>query len=72
MLKEIPQESLMVSVAEVAEMLGCSKRHVQRLADSGRMPHPVKVGRLTRWKRDSVVAWIDQGCPASVRRGARA
>ena len=72
MVDSIDHQSVLISVGEVAEMLGCSERHVQRLADGGKMPQSVKVGRLTRWKRDSVVAWIDQGCPASARRGARA
>jgi len=54
----------LLDVAAVAEMLGCSQRHVYRLSDAGRMPAPVKLGALVRWNRAAVESWIDQGCPA--------
>jgi excisionase family DNA binding protein len=62
----------LLDVAAVAEMLGCSQRHIYRLADAGRMPPPVKLGSLVRWSSFSIREWIDQGCP-SVRnvKGAR-
>jgi excisionase family DNA binding protein len=54
----------LLDVQAVAEMLGCSERHVYRLSDAGRMPAPVKLGALVRWNRAVVESWIDQGCPA--------
>jgi excisionase family DNA binding protein len=54
----------MLSVDDIAEIyLGCSKRHVYRLADSGRMPRPVKLGSLIRWPRAVIEKWIADGCP---------
>lgn len=53
----------MLTVQQVAEMLGCSTRHVYRLADSGKMPKPVRVGTLVRWSFDGLATWINQGCP---------
>lgn len=47
----------------VAEMLGCSPRTVRRLSRSGRMPAPVKIGRLARWRRDELADWLAEGCP---------
>ena len=32
----------LLDIATVARMLSCSVRHVHRLRDSGRMPHPIK------------------------------
>ena len=58
----------------VAALLGgCSQRHVYRLADSGRMPRPVKLGALVRWRRNELVEWVAAGCPIvrDVRGGAR-
>ena len=55
--------SLLVNVHDVAEMLRCSARHIWRLADSGRMPRPHKVGALRRWDRAAIAHWISQGCP---------
>ncbi len=41
-----PGASQLLDVAAVAEMLGCSARHVYRLSDAGKMPAPVKLGSL--------------------------
>lgn len=57
----------LLDVQAVAEMLGCSTRHVYRLSDAGKMPAPVKLGSLVRWSASAIREWIDQGCP-SVRR----
>lgn len=62
----------LLDVKAVAELLGgCSVRHCYRLADAGRMPRPIKLGALIRWRRAEVLAWIGEGCPAvRVARGA--
>ena len=53
----------LLDVEVVAEILGCSERHVYRLSDSGRMPRPVRLGGLVRWSASAIQEWIDQGCP---------
>ena len=57
-------EARLVNVATVAEMLGCSRRHVYRMSDAGRMPGPVKLGQLARWRRAELDEWLAAGCPA--------
>ena len=53
----------LLDVRAVALLLGgCSVRHVVRLADSGRMPRPIRLGSLVRWRRAEVMSWIDGGC----------
>lgn len=52
----------MLTVGEVAQMLGVSARHVYRLADSGGMPRPLKLGGAVRWDRQVLERWIDGGC----------
>ena len=55
----------LLDVKDVARLLGgCSTRHVYRLADAGRMPCPIKLGTLVRWRRSELQAWIDSGCPS--------
>ncbi|HUY32963.1 MAG TPA: helix-turn-helix domain-containing protein [Pirellulales bacterium] len=54
----------LLDVQAVAAMLNCSPRHVRRLADAGRMPAPVKLGALIRWRRADLDAWLDAGCKA--------
>lgn len=60
----LPADSLsaLLDVQAVAALLDCSTRHVRRLADSGRMPSPIKLGNLLRWKRSDLEHWIDAGC----------
>lgn len=54
----------LIDVRAVAERLGCSTRHVYRMADGGLMPRPVRVGRrMIRWDETALEAWIAAGCP---------
>jgi excisionase family DNA binding protein len=58
----------MLSVDDIAkDYLGCSSRHVRRLADVGRMPRPIKLGSLVRWPRSVIEQWIADGCPKAAR-----
>src|SRR5262249_46327756 len=52
----------LLDVRAVAALLGCSPRHVYRLADAGRMPAPVRLGALVRWRRQDLDAWLADGC----------
>lgn len=53
----------LLDVRAVAALLDCSPRHVYRLADSGQLPPPVRVGALVRWPRQTIADWIGAGCP---------
>ena len=65
-----PVESALLDVDQVATMCRCSARHVFRLADGGRMPRPIKLGTLVRWRRGEVLDWIAGGCvPVRATRG---
>ena len=64
--------AVLLDVRAVSELLGsCSTRHVYRLADAGRMPRPVKLGSLVRWRRAELEAWINAGCPTQQPAGRR-
>jgi excisionase family DNA binding protein len=52
----------LLDVKTVADMLGCSQRHVYRLRDTDKMPAPVKLGTLVRWSKSVIEHWIAQGC----------
>lgn len=54
----------LMDVEQVADLLNCSARHVNRLSTDGRMPEPVLLGSLRRWQRASIEKWIEDGCPA--------
>lgn len=52
----------LLDVRGVALLLGCSPRHVYRLADGSKMPPPVRLGSLVRWSRASLDDWLAGGC----------
>ena len=58
----------LIHVQCVAEMLDVSTRHVYRLADSGRMPRPIRLGGAVRWRRKEIADWVEAGCP-EVKKG---
>ncbi|MBM4087241.1 MAG: helix-turn-helix domain-containing protein, partial [Planctomycetes bacterium] len=61
--KEGLPHPVLVSAKELAAMLGCSEAHLWRLHSSGRLPAPVKLGRLTRWPLVEIEDWIAHKCP---------
>jgi excisionase family DNA binding protein len=64
----VAEPPVLLDVQAVAQLLGCSTRHVYRLADAGRMPASRRLGRLIRWSRLELLDWIGGGC-RPVRRG---
>ena len=55
----------------VAALLLCSIRTVDRLADAGKMPRPVRVGALVRWRPEELAQWLADRCKP-VRTAGRA
>jgi excisionase family DNA binding protein len=53
---------VLLDVRAVAALLDCSPRHIYRLADAGRMPAPVRIGSLVRWRRQDLDEWLAGGC----------
>src|SRR5262249_17063184 len=43
---------------QLGARLGCSWRHVIRLADRGAMPWGIKLGSLRRWDAEEIERWI--------------
>ena len=55
--------SVLIAVSEVAELLDVSERTVWRLKSSGRLPLPVRIGSAVRWRIEEIQKWISDGCP---------
>lgn len=64
------QPPALLGIRAVAELLDCSVRHVHRLRDAGKMPQPVRLGSLVKWRRTDIEQWVAGGCP-SCRRSSR-
>ena len=66
----------LLNCRQVAQLLGLSVRSVYRLRDGQKMPRPVRVGTLLRWRESDLRQWLDAGCPrtqpAQMSEAARA
>jgi predicted DNA-binding transcriptional regulator AlpA len=54
---------LVLSAADLARDLRVSVKTIWRLDASGKIPRPIRVGRLLRWDRGEIVRWIAAGGP---------
>jgi predicted DNA-binding transcriptional regulator AlpA len=64
----VPPELL--KAKEAAVLAGVGTRSWWRFVSSGAAPSPVHIGRCSRWRRQDIKTWIDNGCP-SVRKEVR-
>ena len=64
---EIPDnpDALLVTATDVARLLNISKRTLWRLLSAGKLPRPVRLGNVVRWRRNELEQWISQGCPST-------
>lgn len=46
-----PPAAEFLALSEVGAMLGISPRSVRRRVDDGTFPPPIKIGRLSKWRR---------------------
>ncbi len=58
---------LMLSADELAAALGISRAMVWKLHSSGRLPSPVRFGRVVRWHRETLNRWLAEGAPPRER-----
>lgn len=59
----------LLTVNDVARLVQQSPSHIRRLADSGRMPRPIKSGASVRWDRNQIDNWIQNGCKPVRKKG---
>ena len=64
---DFASQPVLLDVHSVSKLLACSARHVYRLADAGKMPRPLKLGKLVRWPRGKLEDWVAKGCPPKSR-----
>lgn len=57
-------EPELLTVGDVAHMLSFGERTIFRMADTGRIPQPFRIGGAVRWSRRALIAWVAAGCPA--------
>lgn len=58
----MPALEPMIGINEIARLLACSRRLVERMRSAGKLPKPdLHVGRMPRWNRKTIAAWIARG-----------
>jgi len=65
-MSDIEDESsgrVFVTARQFAIMLQVSKRTLWRLRSAGKIPRPMRVGGIVRWKLDDILQWMAAGCP---------
>ena len=53
------QAALLLTVKEVAHLLGLGQRTVWRLSSIGELPPPIRIGRSRRWRRQAIEEYVD-------------
>jgi predicted DNA-binding transcriptional regulator AlpA len=55
-----PTQSILLNVAQVCVYLGgISESKVWALTSAGKLPAPVKIDRITRWRRSDLDEWAE-------------
>ena len=54
---------LLLKAGELAGLLGVSRATVWSWHSAGRIPLPVRIGGVTRWRRAEIESWVEAGTP---------
>ena len=55
---------ILVTVDEAVELCRMSRTSLYKLHAAGKTPRMVKMGSLTRWRRQELLDWMKAGCPS--------
>jgi len=58
----------LLRVRDLAELLQVDERTIRRWRDEHRLPEPVVIAGVTRWRAEDVDAWVDSSNQASLTR----
>jgi predicted DNA-binding transcriptional regulator AlpA len=54
---------LLIDIKDLARRLGRSERALWRDLSAGRLPRPVALGGMTKWRVAEIREWVEEGCP---------
>lgn len=60
----VTAQAELLSVKQVATLLGKSQRFIWSLHSRALLPAPVRLGRSVNWKRREIDQWIEWNCPS--------
>ncbi len=58
---------LLLSASELGELLGVNKSTIWTWHSGGKIPAPVRIGGVTRWRRAEIERWLEAGAPPRER-----
>lgn len=64
-------EKILLRDTETAAILGCSRATVWALVKAGKIPAPLKIGAMSRWRVSDIQAVIDRAAAVSVAPAPR-
>jgi predicted DNA-binding transcriptional regulator AlpA len=56
--------AMLLTAEQAAAFCGMSRSVWYKYLAAGKIPRPVKIGSLARWRKDELAAWIAAGCPS--------
>jgi excisionase family DNA binding protein len=51
------KDSYLLSITEVAELLGCSQSTIRTMVRENKFPNPIRLGSLPRWRYAQIQLW---------------
>ncbi len=58
---------LLMTSEDVARRLRVSKASLWRMRSTGKLPPPIHIGGIVRWRAEDVEKWVKDGCPELAR-----
>ena len=58
-LPTIPPERVLLTKSDLAKLLQVSPRHIEKLVQTERLPRPIRLGSLPRWRRAELFSFLD-------------
>ncbi len=59
----IPDDAELLTIPQVARLLGWGESVVRQRNDKGLLPMPLRFGGTIQWNRQELKEWMEQGCP---------
>lgn len=56
-------KGLLIDTRAATKLLNVSARTIWQMTHTGKMPKPIKIGRLVRWSYEELQAWVKAGGP---------
>ena len=57
------EDTMLINSREAAKRLKVSQRTLWGMHNSGKMPPPIRIGRMVRWSVEVLKKWTEAGCP---------